>query len=889
MPLRVAIVPHTHWDREWYRPFQAFRLLLVSLVDGLLDRLESDPSYTRFLLDGQMAVVDDYLEVRPENEERIRRLASAGRVSVGPWYILMDEFLVSGETIVRNLQMGIERAAAFGGAMPVGYLPDMFGHIAQMPQILRLAGFEHAVVWRGVPSAVDRTAFWWSAPDGSTVRAEYLVTGYGNGADMPDDAKELVAQVRSYADGVEGFLLGPLLYMNGTDHQVPRAFLGRVVAEANGAQEDIELAVSSLPEYIATAPSEGLPSWQGELRSGARANLLMGVASNRTDVKQAAARTERALERLAEPLAALYAPVQGWPSTLLDLAWREVIRNSAHDSICACSVDEVVDAVLHRFAEARQVAEGLTQSTLAVLAESTASAGPLVVNPTQWDRGGVVELKLPGDGPVEDAQMLEQRSPVLTDVRVTAAQLVPMLADMRTQQLGPSTFVNEVEVSEDDDGLDVVFRADALARVAVSMDEVKADIARRVDGRPDLRVRFRLVQPPRRRVLARVPVVPAYGWAVVDKVTPPAHPVRRLGEAGLDNGLVRVEVDPDSGTFSLDGLAGFDRLVDDGDAGDTYNYSPPQHDLSVDRPESVEVRVEEEGPVRGRLRITRRFRWPERWDRASGSRVGERTAEVDTTVEVHADDRLVRVHHRFENSCRDHRLRALLPLREPAHRSHAECAFAVVTRGLTAEGGPSERGLATFPSRRFVHAGGLTLFHEGLLEYQLTDASGAEPDGTPAAALALTLLRCTGMLSGVDLAYRPLPAGPAIAAGDAQMQGPVEARYALLAGPAPEDGWEPVYAAADDFLLPLIVTGAPGGGSRPDVGSELEVSGAVVSAVRRVAGRLEVRLFNPSDRPTTARLPGRSGWVMDLRGAPVAPFDGSVELSPWEVATLHAT
>ena len=146
------MVPHTHWDREWYSPFQTFRLRLVELLDDLLPRLEADPSYAHFLLDGQMAVVDDYLAIRPEAEERLRRLAASGRVAMGPWYVLMDEFLVSGETIVRDLQLGLDRAARFGGAMSVGYLPDMFGHIAQMPQILRQFGFADAVVWRGVPS-----------------------------------------------------------------------------------------------------------------------------------------------------------------------------------------------------------------------------------------------------------------------------------------------------------------------------------------------------------------------------------------------------------------------------------------------------------------------------------------------------------------------------------------------------------------------------------------------------------------------------------------------------------------------------------------------------------------------------------------------------------------
>ena len=165
----MAIVPHTHWDREWYKPFQDFRLNLIDLLDVLVPLLESGEGYPYFLLDGQMAVVDDYLEVRPEQEGHLRSLAVAGRISMGPWYILMDEFLASGETIIRNLQMGLARAGPFGGAMSVGYLPDMFGHIAEMPQILRMAGFADAVVWRGVPSTINKTGFLWEAPDGSTV------------------------------------------------------------------------------------------------------------------------------------------------------------------------------------------------------------------------------------------------------------------------------------------------------------------------------------------------------------------------------------------------------------------------------------------------------------------------------------------------------------------------------------------------------------------------------------------------------------------------------------------------------------------------------------------------------------------------------------------------
>ena len=326
----------------------------------MLPLLERDASYPYFMLDGQMAVVDDYLEIRPEAEDRLRALAAAGRVSMGPWYILMDEFLPSGETIVRNLQMGLRPGAAFGGVMELGYLPDMFGHIAQMPRSFSWpASVTPSCTWRGVPSQVKKNAFDWVSPDGSSVRAEYLPVGYGNGAALPDDAKALIRRTTDNVTEVEDFLMGDLLCMNGSDHLTPQPGLGHVVAEANDLQDDYVFEVTSLPHYLAGAPREGLTRVEGELRSGARSNMLMGVTSNRVDVKRRGALAERELERRAEPLAALFQGPADYPDRLLELAWLEMVRNSAHDSICACSVDDVVDAVLHRYAEARAIAAGL--------------------------------------------------------------------------------------------------------------------------------------------------------------------------------------------------------------------------------------------------------------------------------------------------------------------------------------------------------------------------------------------------------------------------------------------------------------------------------------------------------------------------------------------------
>jgi alpha-mannosidase len=887
MARRIAVVPHTHWDREWYDPFQTFRLRLVELVDGLLDLLEGDPSFRTFLLDGQLAVIDDYLEIRPQHEDRLRALAAAGRLTVGPWYILMDEFLVSGETIVRDLQLGIRRGSDFGGVMEVGYLPDMFGHVAQMPQLLSEAGLHHAVVWRGVPSAVDATAFVWEAPDGSAVRAEYLVAGYGNGAAVPRDAKALIRRLRSLVEEFEPFLGEdtPLLFMNGTDHQRPQPWLGRTVAEANGMQDDFDLRITSLPGYLEGRGTGGLRTWTGELRSGVRSNLLMGVGSNRVDVKQAAARAERSLERLAEPLSALYLEPGAWPSAFLDVAWKGMVRNAAHDSICACSVDEVVDAVLHRYAEARQIGDGLTQRAVDAVGASMADPGPVVVNPTAAPRSGMVEVVVPVAGqPGPHIQVLSERVGLPGTITLDGKLVKDMLGLIQGARIDDDAYVTDVSMASDETGVDVTIVIGHEPSDLTSLEEVKRELYTLLTAAPDTEVRVTLDQPSVRRLLARPAAVAGFGWAAFAPA-PLDHPVEVEGDPGtsltLANGLTTVVVDAADGTFSVDGVPGYGRLVDGGDHGDTYNYSPPATDTLVDRPDAVTLAVGDRGPVRASVVVTATYTWPERVDGDTRSRVGSRRVEVVTTVELRADEAITRVHTAFVNPSRDHRLRVHLPLPAPAATSRAECAFAVVERGLTAEGRVEELGLPTFPSRRFVSAGGLTVVHEGLLEYELIDLAEAA-DGRPAAhTLALTLLRATGMLSRLGMSTRPLPAGPMTPIEGPQLLGPVEARYALCV-----DGTDP-YRVADDVLVPLATVGSFGGGTRPALGSPLTVTGAEVSAVRREAGALEVRVFNPADRPTTVAVEGRSGWLVDLRGRPLVPFEGRFELRPHGIATLR--
>jgi hypothetical protein len=869
---QVTVVAHTHWDREWHLPFEIFQVRLVAMMEELLAVLDRDPAFSQFLLDGQMAVIDDFLEVRPEARPRLTDLAQAGRLAMGPWYVLMDEFCVSAETIVRNLQLGSRQAAAFGGAQPVGYLPDMFGHVGQMPQILAQAGLRHAVVWRGVPAAVDRTAFSWTAPDGSTVRAEYLPVGYANGAVLPKDPDDLLRRVEAHEAELARFLpepTHPLLLMNGGDQHGPQEHVPELLDAANGRQDRYEFVQRSLGEYLCSLPEEGLPHWRGELRSGARANLLMGVASNRVDIKVAAAVAERTLERLAEPLAALWLPPERWPGDPLDRAWLEMIRNSAHDSICACSADEVGRAVKHRYDQAAALGADVIRQALAIAGVATSRRGPVVVNPAARDRAGVVELDWPGPDLPAGAQLLAA-TPAGTEHRTgRGADLAEILGGLaRDGWLGPDGRCDELQIDAGADGVVLTVHQDAARRASPQVAATMAEAWAQAGAKAAQPLRVVVHRAASQRIAVRAGPVPGYGWSVWEPSALEVTPVRG-GPTWLDNALTRVEVDPDTGTFSIDGLFGFDRLIDGGDEGDTYNYSPPSADAIVDRPEHVAVELLEPGPVRGVLQVRRRYRWPQRV--AGGRRTGLETVDVTTEIELRAGEGLVRVVTALDNRCRDHRLRAVFPLPQPVDRTVAECAFATVERGAP-EGGPHEMAVPTYPSRRFVRAGALTITHEGLLEYELIDGG---------AAVALTLLRAIGVLSRPAPAYRPNAAGPPLAVTAPQLLGPHRVRYALAVGN------DDPYALADQAWNPMLVAAASGGGKLPGSGSRLTVEGGQVSSLRRRDGHLEVRVFNPSDETVTVSIPGHRGWLVDLLGREQERWRQRFPLRPWGIATAR--
>ena len=638
----------------------------------------------------------------------------------------------------------------------------------------------------------------------------------------------------------------------------------------------------------------------------------MGVASNRVDVHQAAAHAERALERLAEPLSALLLPAADFPDALLAIGWRELVLNSAHDSSCACSHDEVVEAVRVRYQEARHVGEALTRDALRQLA-TTIDAPPsstIVVNAAAQARAGLVTVPLPGVGPVH-LVAVDDGTPCPTQVVSTSAgegistvvvgqKIRWVLEMMRGPELAGARIARVEQARLDDGTIEFTFHDAAPGEPELDLEATKEILLALGTAGETISIRQR--RAPVREVVFATDSVPGFGWRTYRAVegAGPGSAVFADGPT-LGNEHLRVEVDPEDGTLTIEAdgvrVAGANRYVDGGDGGDTYNYSPPSVDTVVDCPASVSVTVADRGPARARLVVTATYLLPTHAigsERSCERRSDDTTpTEIVTTLELRRGERFLRVHVELDHRVRDHRLRAHFPLPATVSGSDAECAFAVVHRGLTAEGGPHEFGLPTFVSRRFVDAAaaleegsdvGAALLHDGLLEYEVVD------DGRE---LALTLLRATGYLSRSELSLRPNPAGPLDPLEGPQLQRKLALDYAVL----PHRGdWRAAAlpAAADDFLVPLerVRGGGWPGATGPATGSALTVDGAEVSALLRDDhGALTLRVVNlsPEASVVTVVRDGNpvAGNVVDLTGAAHGPFDGRAELRPWEILTLR--
>jgi len=717
------VLSHTHWDREWYQTFQQFRLQLVHLLDDLMDLLENDPDFKHFHLDGQTIPLEDYLAVRPDREKRLARLVKQGRIAVGPWYVLSDLNLTHGESTLRNLQVGHAIARRFGKVCKVGYLPDQFGNISQMPQILRGFGIRYAVFGRGyVPGGERKAEIEWRSPDGSKVFALFLPSWYCNFQRPPEDAKQAWQYFREACDKLLPHSTTPyLLLMNGCDHLNAQANLPGILHKLNRRLKQGTIIHTRLEDYlkkVAGACKSPTP-WQGEFREDHRHQVLAGTLSSRVYLKQANARCEQGL--LSAETLMLWRSLCGGSYDLacLDLAWKMLLANHAHDSICGCSIDPVHREMVARFEQVEQMAAEMRQESLEHLAGrirfparlGRQDRGLLVANPLAVDRKEVLEVAvdIPLSEPVRRREQLKRIGPVPKQIRVLDEQgeAVPFhlhgSEETALRVLSPSVLPCTMEVKR------------FHLQIPV---ELKS-----------LEYRSFYIQPR------------------PGKAARPRHRLRG-GNNRLENAFVRVTVSGDGSLNIRHKATGhlYGPLLvfeDGGDVGDEYLYRCPGNDRVVTtagRP--AQVRPVSMTPLQGTLQVERILPLPETADLREERRPRQTVGcLISTRITLRAEDPTLYCETRLDNQARFHRLRALFQANLPAETALADAPFDQIERPARL---PEawEEAATQFPLRSFVavehEAQGLAVLTRGLHEYELVDSER----GT----LALTLLRCVGHL-----------------------------------------------------------------------------------------------------------------------------------------------
>ena len=371
MKKTVHIVSHTHWDREWYLPYENHHMRLIDLIDGVLEAFE-DPDFKYYWLDGHYLPIEDYLQVRPQNKEKIKNLIEAGKLKLGPWYILQDAFLTSGESNLKNLSLGIKNIKKWGHPSMIGYFPDTFGNIGQASQILKKAGIDVAYFGRGVKATgfdnvviedftSKNSEIYWQSPNGDKTLSVLFANWYANGLDIPEDEDELKAYMdKRIADMEKYASTNQLLLMNGCDHSPVQKNIGQIIKKANALYEDYNFIHSNLDLYFKALEEEvgDLDTIKGELRSQATDGwwTLNSTSSSRYYLKKYNKSLEMRFEEILQPLFTLFVDEDAYPQQKLDYFYQELVKNHPHDSICGCSIDSVHDGNLRRF---KSVYDGL--------------------------------------------------------------------------------------------------------------------------------------------------------------------------------------------------------------------------------------------------------------------------------------------------------------------------------------------------------------------------------------------------------------------------------------------------------------------------------------------------------------------------------------------------
>lgn len=731
---KLHVISHTHWDREWYQTFQGFRKRLVFMMDHLIVNMERDPEYKYFHMDGQTITLEDYLKIRPENEERLRKLIRDGRIIIGPWYVMPDEFLVSGESLVRNLQKGFEISKSYGvEPMRNGYVVDIFGHNSQFPQILKGFGIDSSVLCRGIGD-YQKDAFTWEAADGSSVLCIKLDRdrSYSNfyfGVRWPFDGREyekeeLVSRMMELLKLSGGLAVSEnLLMMDGVDHIEIEPELPKIISLLNEHVDGVEIKHSTIKEFAEAQMHSGadLEVIKGELynvgQKGINNQVLKNVLSSMVHIKQMNDECERLLTRWAEPFNTVLGQLDNQNMDgFLKEAWKYLLQNHPHDSICGCSISRVHMDNEYRYNQVKDIVQEVLGHDLRVLVSriNTSELGKsnaiVLFNAGQKDYEGVVEADIELPSGSQDNFKIFGKNGV---------EIPYQLLGVRKGSVKGIFNFGRLPEFQPKDIYHVAFNAfiPPVGYCAYGYEEYKNIVPQHGD------YTFREFHAPTR-----------YTGTM------------QTGHRTWENELLKVCIN-DNGTLNVTnkqtGKGYKDLLIfeDCADVGDGWNYRKPLKDSRyLNLGGKADISVENDGPLVTCWKITQSMHLPVGMSVSRTERSAE-TAEfkITTLVAMKKGSSRLEFKTSVDNNISEHRLRVIFPSYLDAEKFYTSTPFFLQQRDIIKPDRSSyiETETGVFPNQGIIMLQDkidcFALYNRGLYEVEITEDAGR--------SVALTLFR----------------------------------------------------------------------------------------------------------------------------------------------------
>ena len=741
MKKEYCVISHTHWDREWYFTTSRSKVYLMKDLGDVLDTLESDPEFKYFMVDAQGSLLDDYIKWRPQDKERITKLVKMGKLVIGPWYTQTDQLVISGESIVRNMYYGMKRCESFGKYMNVGYVPDSFGQSGNMPQIYREFGIEDTLFWRGVSDdMVEHTDFNWKGDDGSVVFTTQIPFGYYIGGKIPEDPKEndefWEKECLEKAGGRSA--TRHIYFPNGFDQAPIRTNLPQLIKERNEKDPENEYVISCIEDYIKDVKSEKpeLEEVQGELVIAKHMRIHKSIFSSRSDLKVMNTQIQNYVTNVMEPLLTIsYNLGNEYPHEAVAEIWKLLFENSAHDSIGSCISDTANEDVYVRYKQARDIAINLVELHSRLIATNVKNSADMtftLINtlPQKREDTVIVKTYVPGGkfaivdekGNNVDYTIIQSRD--LTDY--VLSQIIT-IDPSRKFYIPDHVFEVTMAIKAND--------VPALGYVQYSVDTEK-DSHKEMEEKSVLENEYYTIEVEKDGSLT-----------IVDK----------------ENNV----------TYKNQGI-----LVENGDDGDSFNYSPPRKDLEVFSNESESSVKISGSDVYSQAVIHFDMVVPENLEERAEGKVSV-TMPVDMTVALRKGSKVIDFNVKVDNKGLSHRLCVVFDSQIVSAFNYADQQFGLIKRPnyyekemklyMESMNNRSEKKtgiqelanwandqstwqeppISIEPTQSYVSLTdgktGVAVIPQGVREYEVLDDS----------KIRLTLFRTYGFMGKENLIYRP--------------------------------------------------------------------------------------------------------------------------------------